>query len=295
MAAAMILAAGLGTRLRPLTEVCAKPLVPVGDRPVLAHVLDALRAGGVSRCVLNTYHLPEDVRAFARERSVGVSTEEELLGTAGGVAHARALLGDGDVVVWNGDVIANVDVGALLRAHGAAPAEATLVIRERPAGEGNVGLDEGGRVVRLRQARVGKEVRGGEFLGVSVLAESFRRTLPALGCLVGDSWIPALEHGAVLRVREHRGAWHDIGSLPAYLDANLAWLRARGLTSWLGEGARAEPGTMLDEALLGPGATAVGAGTVARAVVWAGATVRGPVSEAVVLPDRVVPVRTASA
>jgi mannose-1-phosphate guanylyltransferase len=286
----MILAAGLGTRLRPLTEVCAKALVPVGDRPVLGHALDVLRAAGVSRCVVNAHHLPRELRAFADERSVAVSMESELLGTAGGVARARDLLGEGEVVVWNGDVVADLDVGALLRAHGSATAEATLVIRPRSAGEGNVGVDEAGKVVRLRHVRVGKELHGGEFLGVSVLGVGSRRTLPARGCLVGDFWIPALERGVVLGVCEHTGAWHDIGSLPAYLDANLAWLRARGLASWLGEGARVEPTAVLNEALLGPGATAAGAGPVARAVVWAGATVTAPVSDAVVLPDRVVSV-----
>jgi mannose-1-phosphate guanylyltransferase len=292
----MILAAGLGTRLRPLTDVCAKALVPVGDRPVLGHALDVLRAGGVTRCVINAHHRPGDLRAFAEARSVAVSMEDELLGTAGGVARARNLLGEGDVLVWNGDVVADIDVASLLRAHAAAPAEATLTIRARAAGEGNVGVDAAGRVVRIRQVRTGAEVQGGEFLGVSVLAEELRRRLPGQGCLVGDFWIPALERGAGLRAFEHAGAWHDIGSLSAYLAANLAWLRARRAASWLGEGAKAEASVVLDGALLGCGACVAGAGRVERTVVWPGATATAPVSDAVVLPapgtggGRVVPV-----
>jgi NDP-sugar pyrophosphorylase family protein len=77
--AAMVLSAGLGTRLRPLTEHCAKPLVPVGDRPAIAHVLDRLP---FPVRVLNVHHRPDDLAAWAREHDVAVSTEVDLLGTA---------------------------------------------------------------------------------------------------------------------------------------------------------------------------------------------------------------------
>src|SRR5580693_8036978 len=115
----MVLAAGLGTRLRPLTDQRAKPLVPVGDRAALAHVLDRLRAAGVPHAVVNAHHHADQVSAFVRGGSwdVRVSEERELLGTAGGVAHARALLGGGDLLLWNGDILAEVDLAALVGAH----------------------------------------------------------------------------------------------------------------------------------------------------------------------------------
>src|SRR5260370_35664639 len=97
----MVLAAGLGTRLLPLTENCAKPLVPVGDRPMLAHVFERLSTAGVSRIVVNAHHRLDEVRAFVRSRpGVSVSEERELLGTAGGAAHASELLVKADVTVW---------------------------------------------------------------------------------------------------------------------------------------------------------------------------------------------------
>src|SRR5271165_2715018 len=135
MLSAMVLAAGLGTRLRPITLHRAKPLVPVGDRPILGHVLDRLAAAGISRVVVNAHHRAHDVRAYAEmQESLLVSGEPQLLGTAGGLAHAGGLLGPGRVLVWNADILADVDVGALLGAHAAAEgslqhASATLVVQ----------------------------------------------------------------------------------------------------------------------------------------------------------------------
>src|SRR5262249_14884373 len=107
----MILAAGLGTRLRPLTDQLPKPLVPVGDRPAAAPVAARLAAPGVREAAINVHHLAV---AFTPERLAAVPIalhvihEPEILGTAGGVANAAAVLGDGDVVVWNADVLADV-------------------------------------------------------------------------------------------------------------------------------------------------------------------------------------------
>src|SRR5262245_51290867 len=103
MTAAMILGAGLGKRLRPLTDELPKPLVPVGDRPIVAHVLERLRAGGIERAVLNTHHLPERFESVlgALPLPLDLVHEPELYGTAGGVANAAPLLGPGTIVVWN--------------------------------------------------------------------------------------------------------------------------------------------------------------------------------------------------
>src|SRR6478672_7195775 len=98
-AAAMVLAAGLGTRLRPLTNELPKPLVPIGDRSMLAHVVDRLRAAGCSPVVVNAHHHADAVARACEALGAVVSREDEdLLGTAGGLARARALLGEGDVL-----------------------------------------------------------------------------------------------------------------------------------------------------------------------------------------------------
>jgi mannose-1-phosphate guanylyltransferase len=290
----MLLAAGLGTRLRPLTEQRAKALVPVGDRPVLAHVLDRVREAGVDRIVVNAHHRADDVHDFVRREGKGVSVSEErdLLGTAGGVARARHLLGVGNVVVWNADILAAVDLRSLVRAHAIANAEATLVVKPLAPGEGNVGVDGEGRIVRLRSDRVADEVRGGEFVPVHVLGAALRHGLPERGCLVGDVYIPALRRGATLRAFAYEAPWHDVGSLESYLAANLAWLDARRLESWVGEDAQVARSITIDRALVGAAASVVGNGSLTRCVVWPGSVATAPLADAIVAGERVVRARS---
>jgi mannose-1-phosphate guanylyltransferase len=302
----MALAAGLGSRLRPLTDICPKPLVPVGDRPALAYALDRLEAAGLDRIVVNVHHGSDamrrflDARAHAGPAGVGmaqgahradvvISHEPELLGTAGGVARAAGLLGAGDVLIWNADILAALDPAALVAAHeGASRRDATLVVQPLPPGLGSVGLDGAGRVVRLRTERVAEEVQGGEFLGVHVLGRGLRETLPERGCLVGDTYIPAMRRGAALRAFLWNAPFFDIGSAGRYLEANLAWLASPGVPGWIGPAARVGPGVTLDRAVVGEGATVVGHGSIARCVVWPGVSVEAPLADAVVAPGHIV-------
>ncbi|WP_437960895.1 sugar phosphate nucleotidyltransferase [Sorangium sp. So ce119] len=208
MASAMILAAGLGTRLRPLTDELPKPLLWLGDRPLIAHIAEQLAAGGVRRAALNKSHLAE---RFSRDLiaafpvPVDVLHEPEPFGTAGGLANAAGALGDGDVILWNGDILIDLDVAALCAAHGQRGAAATLAVAPRPAGEGTVGVGAQGEVVRLRGERFGEEVAGGDFVGVHVVGEALRRRLPPRGCMVGDVYLPWLREGRAI-YRDVRGA-----------------------------------------------------------------------------------------
>lgn len=285
----MILAAGLGTRLRPLTEHLPKPLVPIGDRPAVAHVIDHLRAAGAGVIVMNTHHLAEPLAAFAREAGVLVSEEPgELLGTAGGLRNAGAHLGAGPALVWNGDITGSLDARALWHAHLEGGAAATLMIVPRPRGEGNVGVDASGRLTRLRRETVaGGEIAGGDFTGVHVVGEEARATLPRVGCLVSDVYLPHLRRGGALAAIPTRAPFVDVGTLDAYLEANLAWLASRGLERFVGHGAeiRAE----VTRSVVGRGARVLA--SIDRTVVWPGATVTEPCSGAVVGPFGVAPVR----
>ena len=289
---AMVLAAGLGTRLRPLTDRCAKSMVPIGDRPVLAHVLDRLAAAGLTRVVVNAHHCAREVRDFVRTRGSGVAVSEErdLLGTAGGLARAAELLGrTSDAVVWNADIVADVDPMALVAAHAAAPRrDATLVVKLRERGQGSVGLDASGRIVRLRGEQIAAESRGGEFLGIHVIGADLRARLPERGCLVGDVYIPALHRGATLEAFVCERPFFDVGDARSYLAANLAWLAARGLASFTGLGGHVAPGVVLEQTVLGAGASVSGSGALDRCVVWPGSEVVAPLSAAVVAPGCVV-------
>jgi mannose-1-phosphate guanylyltransferase len=277
---AMVLCAGLGTRLRPLTSELAKPMVPVGDRPAVDHVVARVRLAVRSRIVVNVHHRADDLRAWAVHEDVAVSHETELLGTAGGVRGAEALLGSGDVLVWNGDILSELDPSALVRAHHAGAARATLAVHARPAGEGNVGFAGDGRVVRLRGERFGAEAHGGDFLGIHIVGEALRALLPEVGCLVGDLYIPALARGDVVHAHVTTASFVDVGSVAHYLAANAAWLAARGLDSW------AHPTAVVRADIAG---SVIGAGAVVdapalRSVVWPGAHVQNACTETVLTP-----------
>jgi mannose-1-phosphate guanylyltransferase len=277
---AMVLAAGLGTRLRPLTDRLAKPMVPVGDRPAIAHVVERVRLAAAT-VVANVHHRPEDVAAWAAGEGIAVSEERELLGTAGGVARARERLGGGDVLVWNADILSELDPRELARAPGAL---AVLAVRERAPGEGNVGLDARGRVVRLRGERFGDEARGGEFLGVHVLGAELVASLPARGCLVGDAYLPRLRAGERVDAYVTSASFVDVGTLAQYLRANRAWLARRSLPSWAAASARIE--ASIEGSVVGAGARV--AAPAVRSVVWPFAEVTAPVEDAIVTPDVVV-------
>jgi mannose-1-phosphate guanylyltransferase len=295
--AAMILCAGLGTRLRPLTEERAKPMVPVGDRPALAHVVERVRLAVPARIVVNVHHRPEDVRAWAEPEGIAVSHERELLGTAGGVTRASVLLGSGDVLVWNGDILSELDPRHLVAAHASAKTEAdgvaraTLAVHARAAGQGNVGFGADGRIVRLRAESVGSdaraETRGGDFLGIHVVGAALRALLPERGCLIGDVYLPALRRGEHLQAFVTEAPFVDVGSIAQYLAANAQWLRSRGLTSW------AHPTATVNGAIDGSvvGAGAVVDAAVLASVVWPGAHVQSACNEAVVTPLTVASAR----
>ena len=283
MVRAMVLCAGLGTRLRPLTHELPKPLVPVGDRSMLAHIVGRLRAAGISSVVVNVHHLPEE---FARDidglaLKVTVVHEPVIRGTAGGIAGARAQLGRGPVLAWNGDMLVDPPLARLLQAAGSG---LCLAVAPRPVGEGTVGLGQGGRVVRLRGERFGNEVQGGDYVGVAALGPRCLATLPEFGCLIGDWALPELRGGGTVSAVEAAADFADIGDPKRYLEANLGWLRANGgaRQTWVGAEAEVGDAVTLEQAVVGAGAVIDGVGAVRRSVVWPGARASAPLSDCVV-------------
>jgi len=201
---AMILAAGQGTRLRPLTEHTPKVLVPVAGVPMLDRLRAYLGRHGVEALALNTHHLAEAVRAHldgagaaSRLPSVRLFHEPTLLGTGGALVNAADFWGESPLLVWNGDIVADVDPRALLAVHeagtraaGTATAPlATLVVQDRPSdsyllvdADGSVcGLDSVRRGTRRVLGNPREPLRPLAFNGISVLAPALRVHLPAGG------------------------------------------------------------------------------------------------------------------
>lgn len=284
-----MLAAGLGTRIGRLSRFRPKPLLPVGATTPLDHAVAKLRAAGARRVVANAAHLAEQVVARGAALGIEVVVERAPSGTAGGLAAAGDRFdGAGRVAVWNGDILADVDVRALIAALDAHPgALAALAVHDLGApGHGNLGVAADGRVVRLRKQSfpaLGDEVHGALFSAVHVLARPLVDRAPAEGCLVGDVYLPALAEGAELRAVTWSGAWHDIGDPASYLAANLAQLDAR--RAWVLECASVAATVVLDASVVGAGAHVVGEGVLREVVVWPGATIAAPRTRAIAAFD----------
>src|SRR5262249_38817478 len=177
---AFVLAAGLGTRLRPLTERWPKPAVPFLGAPLLRRTFTVLRRAGVDRVAVNTHHLPEMMAKVAREEgarlglAVTVVHEPVIQGTAGGLRGMQAALpGDDPVIAWNGDILFAPDLAPILEAHRRSTAAATMVLLPLPGGRsyGAVEVDAGGSVRRV--SGVGTAAPGltpWHFSGVHVLS-----------------------------------------------------------------------------------------------------------------------------
>ncbi len=313
----MVLCAGLGTRLRPLTEWLPKPAVPVCGLPLVRFALAALAGAGVRRAVVNTHHLPGPMEAAARASAaalrldLAVSHEPVLAGTGGALREARAALaGASTVVLWNGDVLFDLDLAAAIEAHRASGALATMVLMPMPEGAtyAAVEVDPAGAVRRI----AGRFGPGGErltplhFTGVHLLSPEVVAAVPAhpFERDINRHVYPALMERGLVRAHLATGYWNDLGTPGRYLEANLDLLggrvpldRLRGADpfaglepfaepgAWVAEGARIAPGAALEApAIVGPRSIVERGATVGpRAVlgagcrVAAGATVRDAV------------------
>jgi mannose-1-phosphate guanylyltransferase/mannose-1-phosphate guanylyltransferase/phosphomannomutase len=125
---AMVLAAGLGTRLRPITYEVSKPMVPVLDRPVMAHILDLLARHGCDEVIANLHHFPEAIQGYFGDR-ISYRVESELLGTAGGVRGCSDFFAGETFLVISGDALTDIDLGAMMARHAATGAIATLAVK----------------------------------------------------------------------------------------------------------------------------------------------------------------------
>ncbi len=304
--AAMVLCAGLGTRLRPLTEWLPKPAVPVCGLPLVRYALARLAAAGVGRAVVNVHHLAPAMEAAARASAealglpLAISREPVIAGTGGALRQAAPLLAGAEaVVLWNGDILYDLDLGPVLTAHRQGGALATMVLAPMPPG-GRYAAVEVDRELRVR--RIAGRGPGGpgleplHFTGVHVLSQGLLQAVPAVpfACDVNrDVYPPLLERGLVRGVLGS-GAWDDLGTPARYLRANLDLLSGAARPSplrgadpfagllplaepglWLGQGAHVDPGAALEApAIVGPGSRVEAGATVGpRAVVGAGCRV----------------------
>jgi len=212
-ATAFILAAGLGTRLRPLTLHTPKPLLPVRGRPMLDHALDQVRAHGHREVVVNAFWLAEQVVEWARGKD-GVTVVVEhpaILGTGGGLRNARRWLAERFAVV-NGDILADVDLTALWQ----TPAPAVMALR-RQSSRVHTPVGLRGGVVTGIDGVAGEASPELHFTGIHVLDRGVLDLVPPEGeaCIVRTAYRALVPEGRVRGI-VHEGEWTDIGTLAEY-------------------------------------------------------------------------------
>jgi mannose-1-phosphate guanylyltransferase len=221
---AFILGAGLGVRLRPLTEHCPKPLLEIGGRPVITYAMDHLLGTGIDRFIVNTHHRPEQyLEKFPERKWRGVPIifrhEPTLLETAGGLKNIEDLLEeDKTILCYNGDILANLPLQKLLDLHEQKQPEATLVLRSRGPVL-NVSLDERQEICDIRHLFKKPGIQSCLFTGIYAIDTSLLGFIEA-GKV--ESIIPIF----IQRIREKPGSiagtiidegdWQDIGSLEIY-------------------------------------------------------------------------------
>lgn len=268
---AFLLGAGLGTRLRPLTNHLPKPLVPLFHKPLAAWAVAACRRAGATRFAINTHHLAQAWEGFAERPEfdgAGCSFFHEpvLLDTGGGLRNLRPWLNEEPLLVHNGDIFSTLPLEKLIAAHHASGLPATLALRSTGADK-RVAFDAGtGRVIDVRN-ELGVSAGTHVFSGIYCVNPEFLAAIPDRRVV---SVIPAFLHfasrGRLGGVLLDEGHWLDLGDREAYLEAH----RSLALEDLLHPAAVVESGAVVERTVLGAGSV-VRAGAVLRdSVVWPG-------------------------
>ena len=214
---AMVLAAGLGTRLRPLTYEITKPMVPVLDRPVMEHILDLLDRHSFGPVIANLHYFAETISEHFGER-ISYSYEPELLGTAGGVRGCADFLGRGSFLVISGDALTDIDLRAFAERHREAGGIATLSVKQVPDTReyGVVLHDREGRVTGFQEKPAPEEALSelGN-CGIYMFEPEIFDYFPERPFVdwAQDVFPTLLEHDVPFHIHELHEYWNDVGSL----------------------------------------------------------------------------------
>ena len=225
---AMILAAGLGKRMRPLTATRPKPLIPVVGKPLVDHALDKLAEAGIARAVVNVHYMADALEAHLAQRkapAITISDERDaLLETGGGMVKAQPLLPD-PFFCLNSDNIwldGPRDIFAELSTAWDPEAMDALMVRHTGArnyvGKGDFYLDPLGRVSRRRAGRVAPFI----YTGIQIVSHRLLRDAPAGAFSTNVLWNRAIEEGRLFGL-VHTGEWFEVGE-PSAIARTEAWL-----------------------------------------------------------------------
>ena len=287
---AFVLGAGLGERLKPLTDQLPKPLVPVFHRPLITHAFDHLIAAGINEFVVNSFHLPlEYERAFPagtwRDRPVTFRQETPIrLETAGGIANVRDLLeGDEPFFVYNGDILTDLPLAPLMREHEERGNLVTLALRSTGPAL-HIALDSvTGGVTDIRNMLGTGDEGTHLFTGIYIVSPAFFDYLtPGKKESVIPIFLKLIEEGRKLGgLVIDEGRWWDLGNRTSYLEAHRTIAQMQGFPAYapsrhpaISDTARIAAGAQLmGTNIIGPGSVVESGAVVEDCILWPDATV----------------------
>ena len=271
---AMILAAGLGTRLHPLTDKRPKALVPVVNRPIIARVIDYLKAQGVSQIIVNAHHHSQQIVDYLDRESFGVDieirVEPEILGTGGGIKNTSGFWDDDPFIVINSDILSDIELSRAFVFHQKTGDLATLILHDyTPFNQ--VQIDNN----HLVTAFYPKSGPGRfAFTGIHILDPAIFHAFPKEQSFnIIDCYKRMIRSGKPIRAFISEGHyWHDIGSIDGYIQANKSLLND---PFTIGTGCRIDPSARLEHwAVVGDDSRIEKDVQLRRSILWEGVTVR---------------------
>ena len=299
---AMVLAAGFGTRLQPLTRVLPKPMFPVIGRPLLSHTFDLLSSANIGEAAVNIHHLPNCiVDYFKNEKppylNLHFSREEKILGTAGGIKKMQSFLEDGPFILINSDIITDIDLNSVIAFHKNKNSKLTLVVRQDNSLEqyDPIEICEDGRIAHFIGAssmNIPENTTRVMFTGIQIMEpEIFERIPPDQFYGTTEDVFPQMvEDGVPIYGYLYDGYWRDMGNRESYLRVNADALdrkvQLKGISSHepngplifppvlIGRNCRiAEDSQIGPHTVIGPNCTIKNGSVIEKSVFWAGVTV----------------------
>ena len=262
---AMILAAGFGTRLFPLTIDRTKPAIPFLGKPLVGYVAEYVAKYGFKDVVVNLHHQPESVKkALGDGRDFGVKIhytyeEPKILGTAGALDNARHLLEDETFLIANGKIITDIDINQALETHRKTGAVATMVLKENTNWEKFTEvLVEEGRIVGFgngfptQNAELETQNPPLMFTGIQILEPRVFDYIPrgVYSDIVPTFYNPAIKKGETIAAHVTSGKWYELSTIPRYLDITLKMLNGNTERNVVGENCTISEFAILEESIV---------------------------------------------
>lgn len=295
MTKAFLLGAGLGTRLRPLTDRLPKPLIPLFHRPMIAWALDACTHAGIRDFAINTHHIPEAWQSEAgglgvsdwkpsslcgtnglhamqgtwQGHSIHLFHEPDLLETGGGIQNISPWIGNESILIHNGDIFSTIDLPKLIAAHTASGLPATLAVRSDGPARHIALNNDGVRATDIRNL-LGNAEGTHQFTGIYCISPEILTLIPPHEKIsVIPAFLELAKQGRLGTVVLDEGHWLDLGDPDSYLEAH----QTLGLAEAISPKSEIAGDAIILNSAIGPRATVGPKARVEQSVVWPGARV----------------------